>query len=77
MIDRQPIGLIVDRGAPAYRVPAAGSDPTWANHRRFVAARLQAGGRLEQVRVGDAAQFGGRRDGFEVRPLIANGRVWT
>ncbi|WP_156466961.1 MULTISPECIES: ComEC/Rec2 family competence protein [unclassified Phenylobacterium] len=72
-----PIGLIVDRGAPAYEVPAVGSDPTWANHRRFVADRLRAGGRVEAVRVGDTGQFGPARDGFEVRPLIANGRVWS
>lgn len=72
-----PIGLILDRGAPAYDVPAVGSDPTWANHRRFVADRLQAGGRVEAVRVGAAEQFGPAQDGFEVRALIANGRVWT
>lgn len=72
-----PTGLVIDRGAPAYDGPAPGSAPFWTNHRRFVAARLAAGGRVERARVGDPGQFGPPRDGFEIRPLIANGEVWT
>jgi beta-lactamase superfamily II metal-dependent hydrolase len=72
-----PTRLVIDRGAPAYDVPAMGTAPFYANHRRFVAARLAAGQRVERVRVGDADQFGPANDGFEIRPLIANGEVWT
>lgn len=72
-----PTGLVLDRGAPDYDVPAVGPDPFWTNHRKYVAARLAAGGRVERVRVGDPAQFGAALRGFEIRPLIANGEVWT
>jgi hypothetical protein len=75
--DVVPIGVVVDRGAPDYDVPAVGSDPTWLNHRRFVTARLREGGRVERVRVGDSDQLGPAQGGFEIRPLIANGQVWT
>jgi beta-lactamase superfamily II metal-dependent hydrolase len=69
--------LVIDRGAPDYDVPAVGSDPTWRNHRAFVAVRRAAGGRVEKVRVGDPVQLGPPLPGFEIRPLIANGEVWT
>jgi len=75
--DVVPISVLIDRGAPDYDVPAVGNDPTWQNHRRWVAWRRSAGERVERIRVGDAGQFAPVPAAFEIMPLAANGRVWT
>jgi glyoxylase-like metal-dependent hydrolase (beta-lactamase superfamily II) len=76
------VGTLIDRGFPRYDYPSVLTAPFAENYRAFVKARVAAGGRVEQFKVGSAGQIAarGHRPGalpFEVRNVAANGKVWT
>lgn len=77
-----PIGVVIDRGFPDYAYPSRWRAGFATNYAAFIAARVKAGGRCEQLRVGAADQIGLRRAAgefpdFTVRNLAANGIVWS
>lgn len=75
-----PVGTLIDRGFPRYDYPSVFKAPFADNYRAFVTARVAAGGRVEQFKVGSARQIAGKgRDAaaFSVRNLAANGEVWS
>jgi len=76
------IGTLIDRGFPAYDYPSVLQAPFADNYRAFIKARLNAGKRVEQLRVGSASQIAARghwpaTQPFEVRNVAANGKVWS
>lgn len=79
-----PIGTLLDRGFPDYEYPGDPlmKAPFARNYRAFVAARLDAGGRVERFRAGSSEQIHplGRmqvESRFGVRNIAVNGEVWT
>jgi hypothetical protein len=76
------VGTLIDRGYPAYDYPSVFNAPFADNYRAFVRARVAAGQRVEQFRVGSTKQIGARghkagKWAFEVRNIAANGKVWS
>ena len=76
------IRTLIDRGWPDYAYPAPLTDPTVANYRRFIDARVKTGMMVERLAPGSASQIHLRRSpakyaGFEIRNIIANGELWT
>jgi glyoxylase-like metal-dependent hydrolase (beta-lactamase superfamily II) len=77
-----PVGTLIDRGFPAYDYPSVFKAPFADNYRAFVAARVAAGERVEQFKVGSERQIAARGyraapAPFSVRNLAANGDVWS
>lgn len=78
------VGTLIDRGFPNYDYPTVFKAPFADNYRAFVKARVAAGGRVEQFKVGSARQIIARGHRavpgsapFSVRNLAANGEVWS
>ncbi|HLK63166.1 MAG TPA: hypothetical protein VKU19_06980 [Bryobacteraceae bacterium] len=77
-----PIHTLIDRGWPDYAYPAALTDATMANYRRFLDSRTKRGLKVERFRPGSAQQIKLAKDearypDFEIRNIIGNGEVWT
>jgi hypothetical protein len=81
-----PIGTLIDRAAPDYRVPvdlrACEPNGTLANYLAFVGYRTSHGMTVEGIRPGTAGQIRLRSDpaahpDFHVRSVAANGILWT
>lgn len=70
-----PIGKLVDRAFPDYAYPKPSDAPFLKAYVAFVRERIQAGGKVERIRVGAADQL--TLPGAEIRNLAANGEVWT
>ena len=80
--DAVPIHSLIDRGWPDYNYPAALTDETMANYRRFIDHRRAQGMTVSRFRPGSASQVVLQKDaagypGFELRNIIANGEAWT
>lgn len=76
------IGRFIDRGFPAYDVPAPVTDPPALNYIQFIKAWVGRGLPVERVRVGSGSQITQLRSRerypeFEVRMIAGNGQVWT
>jgi hypothetical protein len=77
-----PIGQILDRGWPDYGFPAPIRSRPVTNYREFLRAFVAKGGEVQRIRPGSASQIVLRHDPsryptFTVRPVAANGVVWT
>jgi hypothetical protein len=77
-----PIQTLLDRGFPDYSYPAALTDESAANYRRFVEARRARGMTVERFHPGSRAQITLRHEpakhpAFEIRNIVGNGEVWT
>ena len=80
VVERLPIGRLIDRGYPDYGEPAAPKDAIFAAYRRAAEAAATKGAVRERARPGRADQIvpvRGGVPGFEVRVVSANGEVWT
>ncbi len=83
VLDSLGAGVVVDRAWPSYDYPSdLRADAAVDNYRRFLAdAVARTGLRVERVRVGSASQFRVNRDprwpDVGVRPVAANGEIWT
>ena len=79
-----PIGMLLDRGYPAYDFPSAPSGRYAENYLAYVRSREQRGMAVEKVRAGSGSQLGlrGYRAAataaapFSIRNIAANGEVW-
>lgn len=77
------IDRLLDRGWPDYNWPVPQDDSKMKNYRRFIAWQTKNRGmQVEQFEPGRGDQLVLRRNpakypNFEIRNLIANGRVWT
>jgi hypothetical protein len=77
-----PVGQILDRGWPDYNFPAPVRSAAVANYREFLKTFVEKGGRVQQIRPGSTSQMPlrhtpDRYPTFAVRPVAANGIVWT
>ena len=77
-----PIHTLLDRGWPSYSYPAAFTDETMANYRRFLDSRKQRGMTVERFKPGSGKQIRLLREpakyaNFEIRNIIGNGELWT
>jgi glyoxylase-like metal-dependent hydrolase (beta-lactamase superfamily II) len=80
--EAMPVGVIIDRGFPAYDYPVAETRPYAQNYMAFVKARLIRGERVERFVVGSVEQIKGRGHvksdaTFGVRNIVANGELWS
>lgn len=77
-----PIARLVDRGWPDYAYNPPPDDAMFANYRRFVAARVEAGLTMIGAHAASTTQIVPVRNpaavrDFEVRIVSVNDRVWT
>jgi len=74
-----PVGLLVDRGYPAYDFPLRPGGRYAENYDAFVQSRVQRGLGVAAIRAGSASQLAMRGGSapFSIRTVAANGEVWT
>ena len=77
-----PIRRFIDRGWPDYTYPVPAAADFQKNYRAFLQAQVKSGKTVERFRAGFTQQLGlqhnpAQYSGFEIRNLIANGKVWT
>lgn len=77
-----PIRHLVDRAWPDYSYPAPLNDPSTRNYREFVRSAMARGLKVEAFATGSLSQFPLRHaptryPRFEIRNIVANGRLWS